>query len=156
MRKHELIQVGDTFERWTVVGAARFVDGAWAVPCRCACGEKRPVGVQNLYGGTSGSCGCLMADLRRAVSTARRELPPSCEEALAVWCVRRGVSVDQIRGAGRAPSVVRLRQEAFAHLRDLGFSLPEIGRATRRDHTTVLYGLRVHARRVGDVKKEAA
>jgi len=54
-----------------------------------------------------------------------------------------GVSVTSMRGHGRSPKVVRARHEAMRRLRyDVGMSLPEIGRAMCRDHTTVLAALR--------------
>lgn len=51
-----------------------------------------------------------------------------------------GVTVAQILGPQRALAPFRWRAMKRAH--EAGFSLPQIGRAFNRDHTTVLHGLR--------------
>jgi chromosomal replication initiation ATPase DnaA len=53
-----------------------------------------------------------------------------------------GVDVDDVLSTSRADRAVRARQGACWLLRGHGMSLPEIGRALGRDHTTVLYACR--------------
>ena len=65
---HEIIQIGNQFTRWTVIGypfqQTRYIDGAdeWLVPCRCQCGFAHPVRVAMLFNGHSKSCGCLKGE----------------------------------------------------------------------------------------------
>lgn len=47
-----------------------------------------------------------------------------------------GISRVEILGQSRAPKVVRARHMVMKMLRALGYSLPEIGRAVNKNHTT--------------------
>jgi len=58
-----------------------------------------------------------------------------------------GVSVADILGPSRRARVVAARQAVMAVLHRRGWSSPRIGRALRRDHSTVLHGIRAHAAR---------
>jgi hypothetical protein len=65
---YKFIQIGDKFNRWTVIGLpfpqTRNIDGVceWMVPCRCICGFARPIRVTMLFNGHSRSCGCLKGE----------------------------------------------------------------------------------------------
>lgn len=52
------------------------------------------------------------------------------------------VTVFEVCGRGRTAKVVEARHDAWAYLRRLGFSYPEIGRLWGVDHSSVLTALR--------------
>lgn len=64
--------------------------------------------------------------------------------------MKHGLSLADLIGPSRRRKVARPRQEAFAAVQEKhGYSLPKIGRLFGgRDHTTVLHGIREHAKRV--------
>lgn len=65
-------------------------------------------------------------------------------------CKRRGVLLHEVCGRSHRRSVSWARQEVWATLRDHPerfYSFPDIARLFRRDHTTVLAGVRAHAQR---------
>lgn len=70
---HPSVRVGDTFDRWTVIGAAepKIYYGRpfrhWL--CRCACKAERVVQEASLVGGGTRSCGCLRIELARSANT---------------------------------------------------------------------------------------
>jgi chromosomal replication initiator protein len=66
-------------------------------------------------------------------------------------CLKRGVSMEQLRGPRRTRDIAWPRQEAMWQMVEAGrWSLPQIGRFFHRDHTSILHGRRRHAaRRVG-------
>lgn len=67
----------------------------------------------------------------------------TAREHLAQWCSHRGLDPSaDIQAPDRRREAVNVRQEAAAELRAAGHSLPEIGRAMDRDHSTILYLLR--------------
>lgn len=67
-------------------------------------------------------------------------------EAIAV---REGISTVEIMGENRQRIFSWPRQEAYYVLRHKWkLSLPAIGKIMKRDHATVLYGVRKHAARV--------
>lgn len=53
-----------------------------------------------------------------------------------------GYTLKELRGKARYAPLVRARWECFVRCRAEGYSMPEIGAFFRRDHTTVLHGLR--------------
>lgn len=63
---------------------------------------------------------------------------------------RHEVSVDDLKGSGRARWVSQPRQEAMYEIRaQTAQSLPAIGRFLGgRDHTTILWGIRRHEERL--------
>lgn len=80
-----------------------------------------------------------IADGRAAGSAAAVELAWIVEEAALVF----GISVDALLGSRRLRVVARPRQAAMWVCKQLTQrSMPSIGRAFGRDHTTVLYGCR--------------
>jgi hypothetical protein len=59
-------------------------------------------------------------------------------------CVEMQVTEAELRGRSRTKQIVSARQLAMRRLYDEGpeWSTPRVGRAFKRDHTTVLYALR--------------
>jgi hypothetical protein len=86
------------------------------------------------------------ADLAAAVAAARRLRFTTEVEQIVVAA---GVTVEQVRGRGKGRELVEVRRIVAACLRRRGCSLPEIGRVLNRDHTSVLYMLRMPARVTG-------
>ena len=66
---------------------------------------------------------------------------------VAQACAEAGVSLEDVMGSCRLSKVCRVRQKMFSIFRDEGMTLPEIGRFFGRDHTTVLYGIKVERER---------
>ena len=60
------------------------------------------------------------------------------------------VPIAVIKGPCRSPAYVRARQEVMyrIHTEIEEMSLPMIGRTMGRDHTTILYGIREHTKRL--------
>ena len=52
-----------------------------------------------------------------------------------------GVPVDRILSPSRSAPIVRARQACMVLLREAGMSLPEVGKALGRHHSTVIHGL---------------
>jgi chromosomal replication initiation ATPase DnaA len=68
-------------------------------------------------------------------------------------CRRRAVTREEVCGRARTKAVAHARHEVWWHLRhhpNVSFSFKEIGRLFRRDHATVIHGVRAHQRRVTD------
>ena len=59
-----------------------------------------------------------------------------------------GVSLELMKGDARNGNLVKARQHAYYELHLLGFSSSHVGRIMRRDHSTVLHGIRVHKDRM--------
>ena len=59
-----------------------------------------------------------------------------------------GVTVADIMGPGRTRLVAEARQAAMYFCRQEGFSLPQIGRRFKRDHTTVHHNIRAVEERI--------
>lgn len=79
-------------------------------------------------------------------SLAGRDLVEILDEV----CRRRAVTRVEVCGAGRTKAVVRAHHELWWLLRhhaEACFSFEEIGRLFRRDHATVIHGVRAHAQR---------
>jgi hypothetical protein len=62
------IQIGEQFERWTVLSEETLPGERRRFRCRCICGSEKVVDGPSLRIGASRSCGCLQSD----VVTARR------------------------------------------------------------------------------------
>ena len=56
---------GQTFNRWTVIGSARFINRKSFSLCRCECGVERDVRHDQLTRGISKSCGCWKSEVSR-------------------------------------------------------------------------------------------
>ena len=86
----------------------------------------------------------------------QQALLSGCELARArkaVWPVldAYGIAWNNVIAGDRRPYMVRVRWEVYEALRKTGMSTPLIGRIVKRDHTTVLHGLRaLEARRAHD------
>lgn len=62
---------------------------------------------------------------------------------------RRSVSVRDLLGKSRKQPIARARQEAYFLMREAGMSFPVIGkRMGDRNHSTIIYGVREHAKRI--------
>lgn len=80
-----------------------------------------------------------------------RETDPSLSEIIKETANRHGIKVRALLGLSRSQPEVRARQEAmWLCARDTNCSLPKIGRAFRRDHTTVLHSIRTVNDRTGE------
>lgn len=97
------------------------------------------------------------AAVRHAQRAAERQpqrpavVPDRRTEALTVAAVAdaTGISVSRIRSRERTEDVSAARQAVFWGLRELaGWSLPQVGQALDRDHTTVLFGVRRFSQRL--------
>lgn len=70
---------------------------------------------------------------------------------LADVAIEHGIDVRVLKGVSRTKHVAHARQQAMAEMRATGlFSLPQIGAFLGRDHSTVLHGVRAHAKRAND------
>lgn len=84
------------------------------------------------------------------------ERPPSMREIAAEVAQAHGLKVDDLTGPSRRWAVARPRQEAFWRCRQVRradgqhrYSMPMIAAYFgRRDHTTILHGIRAHAARM--------
>lgn len=65
---------------------------------------------------------------------------------------RHGITVDQLRGVRRCQALSRARQEAMHLMMQMGtVSSTQVGRFLGgRDHTTILHGVKAHARRAAE------
>lgn len=63
-----------------------------------------------------------------------------------------GIPVGVLTGENRAKYIAHARQLAYYIAHREGFTLPEIGRVFRRDHTTVLHGVRQESIRRGELQ----
>lgn len=67
-----------------------------------------------------------------------------------------GSTVEEMKGHRRDKSVVKARQKAWWRMaKELGMSLPAIGRRMNRDHTTILWGIRQHEERLAADHRES-
>jgi chromosomal replication initiation ATPase DnaA len=90
----------------------------------------------------------MPTDLEKQLAGFLAQVPRAEIDAIIDLVARRhGMSIDVLRGKSRSAPLVRIRQLAMSEARDAGYSLPEIGRALNRDHTTVLHGIRRHRRK---------
>lgn len=72
----------------------------------------------------------------------------SYDDVLADICARYQVSEKHLLSQDRSRWIAWPRQALMSALYENGWSLPQIGRKLgRRDHTTVLYGVRAHRQR---------
>ena len=63
-------------------------------------------------------------------------------------CAEHGVDFDEVCSDRRFLNLVLIRQEIFYRIRvELGMSYPEIGKRFNRDHSTIIHGVRRHAKR---------
>jgi chromosomal replication initiator protein len=78
-------------------------------------------------------------------SPRQRKMREVCNDV----CLTHDVTIEELRGDARARAVSWPRQDAMRLLAAAGYSLQEIGRYLgRRDHTTVLHGIRASEARM--------
>lgn len=65
-------------------------------------------------------------------------------------CAETGTSYAEVMGSNRAACLCRVREVIYYMATREGFSSPQIGRVFRRDHTTILSGLRNEQKRRGE------
>lgn len=92
---------------------------------------------------------CLFLQ-RLGVDNLDIPLPATMREIAIRVAEAHGLTLADLRGPSRQRHIAWPRHEAFALVRDnTAQSLPQIGRYFGdRDHTTVLWGIRGHERRV--------
>ena len=61
--------------------------------------------------------------------------------AITEAATAHGVAPHRVAGPDRDRPAAQARQDVYLALREAGWTLPEIGRALKRDHTTVLHGI---------------
>lgn len=78
--------------------------------------------------------------------------PKPIKQVVRYVAMKHQVSIRLILDSGRNAAVVRARQEIYWRLVAIGaYSLPQVGMwVGGRDHTTVLHGVREHAKRHGE------
>jgi chromosomal replication initiator protein len=87
------------------------------------------------------------SDLHRARAISIR-LPSKTHAAMREWSEACAIPLDVLLGPSRERWVVEARQGLMWVLRNrLGLSFPEIGRAMKRDHSTVVHGVKAEERR---------
>lgn len=88
-------------------------------------------------------------DVATATGETARPDPFRWRRILAEVAKAHGLTTADLIGQRRARHVIRARQEAYHRLyRETKLSLPEIGRRMKRDHTSILHGVRAHHRRL--------
>jgi chromosomal replication initiation ATPase DnaA len=64
------------------------------------------------------------------------------EKIVGAMALSNGVTVEDLRGPDRRHDICEVRFKVWAALRAANYSYPHIGRYFRRDHTTILSGLK--------------
>jgi len=135
-----LVYATARFGTFTVLGRAdRKGKGSAQWRCECDCGEVRILTTDSLRKGNSPECRC-----------SRRSMEPASPEALRTYemLVNRLsaltlVPEDNIRqGRSRHALANAIRTVIDVTMRKEGFSLPEIGKASGRHHTSVIRSVR--------------
>ena len=87
----------------------------------------------------------------QSLPRARMEIRQHWRAILREVAAKHGLTVDDLIGQRRTNAVSHPRQEAMYRMRmETPLSLSAIGaRLGQRDHTTVLHGVKAHARRNG-------
>lgn len=75
------------------------------------------------------------------------EMPKTMREILAEVCADYDLDRDDMLSPARWQPLARARQDFMARATEAGKTRSAIGRFLHRDHTTVLHGVRAHARR---------
>lgn len=66
----------------------------------------------------------------------------------AAVCKRFNIDMATLVGSRGVPEIAISRQIAYLACRDVGKSLPHIGKSFHRDHSTVLFGIRAARKRI--------
>jgi hypothetical protein len=70
------------------------------------------------------------------------QVPQPLAEMLVERAALAGYDLKQLRSEARSKPFVNFRKSFASDARRLGYSLPAIGRALNRDHTTIIYAIR--------------
>ncbi len=94
---------------------------------------------------------------RKARSIQVEEIPTPSEGQLAQIltevAAKHGVSVMAMISHRRPTVLARARHECWWRAREeTAFSLPQIGRAYNRDHTSIIHGIRMHEKRMAEAQ----
>jgi hypothetical protein len=87
----------------------------------------------------------------------KRKKETTREKIIRAVCDKYDVTLDELRGNGRNKNITFARHECFYRFRheikQMGrpLSLPEIGKAFCKDHTTIMHGINRHAERLENV-----
>lgn len=84
------------------------------------------------------------AELVQIRAILRRESVKRVVEAISE---QTGIPAARIVSMSRNKAVVAARHRAFFELQQAGFSLTQMGRMFKKDHTTILHGVRKHIAR---------
>jgi chromosomal replication initiation ATPase DnaA len=103
----------------------------------------------------SESAADVLARLFSALPALSGEVPARDTPTITSEVIKRmvatkfGLTTGDLEGASKVKHTVHARQEAMflIHEQCPWLSLPQIGKALRKDHTTVLHGIRAHGRR---------
>lgn len=129
---------------------------------------QRGMGVQDAA--ILSGCG---PDLVRAMRPVREEYTPyrgletygppkmtpgqKINATIKVVALRHGVSLEEIMSDTTKHKIARARHEAMYILKTkFRLSYPRIGAIMRRDHSTVIHGVRAHAARIGEPMRATA
>lgn len=82
----------------------------------------------------------------------RQEAPIAIRQIIEEVAISHGFSWNDVLSARRTNKLARVRHEAFWRARnETTHSLPAIGRAFNRDHTSVMYGIAKHEERMASL-----
>lgn len=96
------------------------------------------------------------SDLHRARAISMR-LPAKTHAAMRQWSEACDIPLDVLLGQSREAWIVEARQGLMWVLRKrLGLSYPEIGRVMKRDHATVMHGVKAEERRRAESETPAS
>lgn len=118
--------IGQRFTRLVVTGHGRVSRAGFATyRCKCDCGATSDVYPHNLASGITRSCGCLRAEMMRAVSLARSEAARARNDQRVLDVLTVPRTVADLTKRTRARSV-RVR-ETLARLVERGLVVDEGG-----------------------------
>lgn len=81
-------------------------------------------------------------DLRRAVVLSRDAISPRYDEVVRSVAAASGISIATIKGHRRTPTAAAARHLVWGILYREGYSYSQIARASTRDHTSIMHGVR--------------
>ena len=66
-------------------------------------------------------------------------------------CDQHGVILEEVLTRSKNRIITQARQHIMYELRHRGWSLMQIGKVLNRDHTTIIFGIKAHEKRLIDV-----
>jgi chromosomal replication initiation ATPase DnaA len=87
--------------------------------------------------------------LSAALAAAKHATQVASDVELEEIAGAAGTTLAELRGPSTRRALVEIRRIAARYLRERGCSLPEIGAALNRDHTSILHLLRTPSRAAG-------